>query len=278
MSLSQADLQVIQTVFGKTAEELSGAISSDSEVSLDLRLNGRVLSQEAEQELRATATDAGVEIGFKKLAKAAGIELGAGEKDADIIAGKLKTGITTALEDKYKNMTPTEELVAAQSKAAEWEQKYGKLNETYEGSSAKVVEWEQKYSGLENEIKQNDINSTLTKAFPDKMKMDRDDALLIARNAFDFERTDNGIVAKRNGQIVTNPVGDPEKIDNVIKSFVEEKQWIKSAGMGGGDRGAGGSTLPGGMTDDAALSYLTEKGIDPMSREGSEAFSQLTSK
>lgn len=275
--LSQANKEIIATVLNVTVDELSGALSSENEVTLDLRLGGRVISQEEESRLKTTSTDAGVEIGMKKIAKAAGLDLQPGEKDAQLIADKLKTSITTTLEDKYKNMTPSEELIALQTKAQEWEQKYGKLNETYETANTKVQEWEQKYNGLQNDIIQKDINSNLLKAFPDKMKMDKDDALLIARNAFEFDNTETGIIAKRNGQIVTDPVGNPEKLENIIKSFVEEKQWIKTNGMNGSDRGANGSGLPKGMNDEQAMQYIKEAGKDPMSSEGSAMFLELTS-
>ena len=132
MALSQADLQVIQTVFGKTAEELSGALSSDQEVSLGLRLNGRVISQEEEQKLKTNLTDAGIEIGYKKLAKAAEIDLAEGEKDAAIIAEKIKTNITTSLEEKYKNPKPGEREKELEGKLEAEQLKYNKLLETHE--------------------------------------------------------------------------------------------------------------------------------------------------
>ena len=274
MALSQADLQVIQTVFGKTAEELSGALSSDQEVSLGLRLNGRVISQEDERLLKETSVKQGKEIGYKEVAKNLGIELESGEKDPVIIADKLKSSITTTLVDKYKNMQPTEELELARSKAEEWENKYNKLNGTYEETKNSVTEWESKYSKLEGDIRQKDVNNTILKTFPEKMKMDRSDALLIARNAFEFEQTENGLIAKRNGQIVTDAVGNPEKIDNVIASFVEEKKWIKQSGMGGTDRSSTG--MPKFEDYDKAIAYVREAGKDPMSPEGSKMLKELT--
>lgn len=280
MSLSQADKQVLQHFFGEEViDKLSGAITSETEVSLGLSTNGKkLMSQEEIDNATKANQDAYIEIGYKKVAKEAGIELDSGEKDPKIIADKLKAGITSSLEEKYKNMTPTEELLAASEKAKEWENKYNKLNETYEGTVSKVGEWEQKYTGLEKEIKTKDINNRIRKSFPDKMKMDIDDALLIVRNNFEFEDGDNGMVIKRNGETITDPVGNPDKMENVIKSFVEEKKWIKSSGMGGGDRSGGGSGLPKGMNDDDAIKYIVESGNDPMSPEGSKMLMELTAK
>lgn len=275
--LSQADLQVIQTVFGKTEEELSGALSSTEEVSLGLKLNGRVLSQDDEKELRNTLTNAGIEIGYKKLAKASGIELSSGEKDATIIADKLKTNIETKLEEKYKNRTPAEELIAEQQKVKEWEKKYDTLKTTYDEAAIEISEWESKYTQKEAEIKEKEVNNFILTTFPSKMEMDKDDARLIVRSKYDFTGED-GVIDKSTGNIVLDRVGNAEKPENVILSLVESKGWIKGAGMGGDDRNPDRNGLPKGMTDDAAMKYIQEAGKDPMSAEGTDMFVQLTSK
>jgi hypothetical protein len=272
MAISQADQQVIQTVFGKTAEELSGALSSTEEVSLDLRLNGRVITQDEEKALGESKITQGKELGYKDVAKALGIELAAGEKDPNIISEKFKTTLSSTYEEKYKNATPSDELLEAAKRAQEWEDKYKKLNGTYEETTAKLTDWESKYSSLEGQIKQKELNNKILKAFPEKMKMDRDDALLITLSNLEFD----GENVMRDGKVITDPVGNPEKLENIVKSFVEEKQWVKVKGMDGSDRKPNGNNLPGGMNDDQALSYIIEAGKDPMSPEGSKMFMELT--
>ncbi len=69
MSLTKADLKTIQTVFGKTAEEISGALSSDNEVSLDLKLPGKVYKPDEIETLKTDNQDIGIQIGYKKVAK-----------------------------------------------------------------------------------------------------------------------------------------------------------------------------------------------------------------
>ena len=284
MKLSQADENVFMTLFGKEVfDKLSGALKSDDgELSLGAKINGRVISQEDETKLKTTLTDAGIEIGYKKLSKAAGIELASGEKDADIIAGKIKTGITATLEEKYKGQTPDDELKASQKKVTDLESAQTKLMTTYEQSKADLEESNKKYSGLQTEMKTASINNTILSVFPDKMKQDKKDALLITTNAFDFsqEREIDGkmtgvTIDRLTNSIVTDPVGKPEKRENVIKAFVETKGWVKGSGMNGKDRG-GESGLPKGMTDDAAMKYIEEAGKDPMSSEGSQMFTDLT--
>lgn len=276
MSFSQADIQVIQTVFGKTFEEISGALSSEQEVSLGLRLNGRVITQEEEGELKEKGIQQGKQIGYKEIAKGLDLSLDSGEKDPLIIAEKLKTTLSSTLEEKYKGQTPSDELTAALEKNKDWENKYNKLNGTYEETVSKVGELEHKYTGLQEENKNKELNNTILKSFPDKMKMDKDDALLIARNSFNFEHTDNGLVVKKDGQIVTDPVGNPATVDTIIKSFVEEKKWIKGSGMNGSDRGGSGSRFPKGLDHDAAVKYIKEAGHDPMDPKGSEMYIEVT--
>jgi len=276
--ISQADLKVIQTVFGKTAEELSGAISSEQEVSLGLRLNGRVISQEVESALKTTLTDAGVEIGLKKIAKEIGLTLEAGEKDAKIIAEKLKASISTELEEKYKNPAPGEKERELEEKLIAERLKYDKLFGTHDLTLKQIEEKEKAFNGLQKEIKTKERNNSILKTFPEKMKMNRDHALLIITNTFEFDEVDGQQVIKKGGQVVTDAVGKPEKLENIIPSFVEENGWVKGSGMGGDDRPPTGSNK-GGKTPDEAAKIVKEKyGDNAASTEGIKLYSELTAK
>jgi hypothetical protein len=128
---TKSDLEIIATVFGKKAEDVSSAISAQEEVALNLRLNGKIHTQEEIDALKKTHTDAGVEIGSKNVAKALGIELDAGEKDPAKVAEKYKAKLTAELEEKFKNPDPSKELAAAIKKQQEFESKYNTLLETH---------------------------------------------------------------------------------------------------------------------------------------------------
>jgi hypothetical protein len=108
------------------------------------------------------------------------------------------------------------------------------------------------------------------------MGMDRNDALLITTNTFEFEELDGKKVIKRSGEIIRNGAGEPETYENVINSFVEEKKWIKVKGMNGGDRGGGGGKT--GLTAEQAEKAIIESGKDPGSTEGLKMFNEMTSK
>ena len=276
MSISQADLQTIATVFDKKTDEISSAISQEGEVSLGLKLNGRVISQEDEKTLKDTIRAAGVEIGFKQIAKEAGFDLSPEDKDAKVIADKLKVNITTALEDKYRNPQPGEKEKELTEKLESEQLKYNKLLKTHETTSKEIEEWQTKYQTKEKEIKTKERNNSILKHFPDKMKQDRSDALLIFVNTFEFDESDGKQVVKRNGEIVTDSVGKPEVLENIVSSFVEEKNWIKGSGMNGNDRNSG--SKKGGRTPEEAQKVITEKlGVgNEATPEGIKMFRELT--
>lgn len=280
MKLSQADENVLTTLFGKeVVEKLSGALKSeDGELSLGVRLNGRVITQDDEKLLKENAVQQGKEIGSKELARELKINLDSGEKDPKIIAEKLKSSIITTLEDKYKNPQPGEREKELEEKLKAEGAKYDKLFGTHSETLTLIEEKDKAFTGLQSEIKTKERNNNILKSFPEKMKMDRNDALLITTNSFDFEDVDGKTVArsKADGQIVTTGTGQPETIDNVVKSFVEKKQWVKGTGMGGGDRSTSGKK--GGKTPEEAHKFLTEKGVNPSSPEGIKEFRELTSK
>jgi hypothetical protein len=274
--ISQADLKVISTVFGKTLDEISGALSSDQEVSLDLRLNGKVITDEQQKEIKETAVKQGKEIGYKDVAKALEIDLDAGEKDPVKIAEKLKTNLSSVLEEKYKTQTPTEELLNAAKKATEWEEKYKTLFTTHKEKEKEVDEWKTKYTSQEQKIKDESLNNKILSVLPEKLGIDKSDALLIIKNSLRFA-DENGKTHIYNGdKLIADPVGEPEDITNVIPSFAEQKGWIKKeGGMSGSDRG-GGQYHPKGYSADQAMKYLKEKEISPASPEGLKIFNELT--
>lgn len=276
--ISQDDLKVISTVFDKPIDEISGAISNEQEISLGLRLNGKVITQEEEKNLRESGVKQGKELASKELAKSLGLELESGEKDPVVIAEKLKNNLSASFEEKYKNQSPSEELLELQSKIQESENKYEKLKTTYEESQSLINEKENQYNELQNKIKNEALNNKILQSLPEKLRIDKNDALVIIRNSLQFDETEDGhLLVKRDDQIVTDPVGKPEKIENVIKSFIEEKKYIKGAsGMNGDDRSPSGVVTPKGMSYDEAVKYLETKGIDPMSKDGMEMFSKMT--
>jgi len=277
MPISQADLQVISTVFGKNIDEISGALSSQEEVSLGLRLNGKVLTQEEQKLLKETAVQQGKEISAKELAKALELELAPGEKEATIIAEKLKAQLSGILEEKYKTRTPSDEQIELAKKAVEWEDKYKKLFDTHKTIEQDLTSWKEKYTQKERAIEEEKLSNKILSLFPADMDMDKSDALLITKSVIAFDKDENGnTVCKYDGKLITNAVGEPEPIENVIPWLVDKKKWIKTQGMGGGDRNPDN---PGGRSNyspDEARNILIASNIAPTSQEGLKKFAAMT--
>lgn len=276
--ISQVDLQTIATVFGKTSDEISSAISQENEIALGLRLPGKVYTQEEIDDLKTSVRGAGVEIGLKQVGKIFGVDLSGEDKTPDLIAQKIKTTISKEFEEKYKNQTPSDELIELKKQIEEQQKSYEKLKGTYDTTITQVDEWKNKYSELENNYESKELNNKILGYLPEKLKLEKEDALNLIRLGVQVEKTDNGVIYKRNGQIITDAVGKPEILENIVKSFVEEKKWIRGSGMNGKDTEIGGSGLPKGLTESDAYKWLEDRNIEPMSEEGTEKFIQLTSK
>jgi molecular chaperone GrpE (heat shock protein) len=275
MAISQEDSKVLAAVFGEeVAEKISGAVTED--LTLGLRLNGKILSPEQIRAERESGIIQGKELGYKDIAKESGITLDAGEKDPKIIAEKLKNGLSAFFEEKYKNQTPTEETIALAKKASEYEEKNKKLLETVQTKEREAGEWQEKYTRKERETFEEKLNNRVIAAFGKDMKFDRGDALLITRSKIEFSPDESGnIICKREGKIITNAMGDPETPENVVLSFSEEKGWYKQGGMGGSDRkNEAGSKYPSGLDDEGKRQWLKGKGIAPLSPEGLKIMSE----
>lgn len=274
--LSQSDVQTIQTVFGIKADELSGALSSTEEVSLGLKLPGKIYKPDEIESLKTTNQDAGIEIGYKKVAKAAGIDLDAGEKDPSIIADKLKTGIEKTLEEKYKSANPSEELTKALEAKVAAENKYNVLLGTHDKLKGDYENATKEYQTLQQQISAKERENEILSYFPKEMNMDRADGLLIVKNLLVTEEVDGAKHHKINGELVTDPLGNPASLKDAVSKLVEDKGWVKGKGKGGDDEVGHGPSLPSDLSDDKAMEYLEKKGINPMSTEGSKMMIELT--
>jgi hypothetical protein len=282
MKLSQVDTQVLTTLFGEeVVTKLSGALpTEDGELSLGLRINGKVLTEDQQKEIRENGIKQGKELGYKEVAKSLEITLDAGEKDPEKIAEKLKTSISSVLEEKYKNPNPTKEQIELAKKVAEAEEKYKTLLNTHKTKEIELEEWKGKYEQKEKAIKEESLNNKILSVLPKDITMDKGDALLIIKNSLNFEDNDGKTVISKGDKKYFDPLGEPETLENVIPLFAEEKGWIKKeGGMGGGNRGGeGGGVGHKGLTPEQAHKYLKEKGIAATSPEGLKVFNEITAK
>lgn len=281
MQINDSDKQVLTKLFGEEkVEQLSGALSSDDgELSLGLKLGGRIVSQEEEKQLREEGVQQGKQIGYKEVAKGLEIDLGEGEKDPVIIADKLKNTLSSVYEEKYKNATPDDKLQEYEEKIKAYDSKYNKLLETHKAKESEIEKWQQEFNNLKTDIKQKEINGKVLKGLPKGLKYEPEDALYLAHKYLDFKEEGEKLVAvdKDTGLIITDGVGEPDTIDNALKYLADKKNWYtRKAGMNGSDSGSGKPSVPGGKTPDEAMQLIKEKGIAPASAEGLKLFKEYT--
>lgn len=273
---SEADQLVIQTVFGKTAEEISGALSSTEVVPLGLKLSGKIYKPDEIETIKTSNQDIGIEIGYKKVSKAAGLTLEAGEKDPDIIAEKLKTGIETTLAEKYKNQTPPEELANALNAVKTAEDRYNVLLGTHDKMKEDLDLSNNNYIKLQSDIQTKEMENEILSYFPEQMTMDRGDGLLIVKNVLKTDDVDGVKKYSYNGELITDNLGNPAPLKDVVGLIVEDKKWVKGAGTGEGDKKKTGGTMPTNLSDDDAMEYIIKQNKEPMSTEGSQMMVELT--
>ena len=77
------------------------------------------------------------------------------------------------------------------------------------------------------------VNSTLPNTLP--KGIEKQDALMIAKNSFQFKETENGIAIEKDGKLLTDKVGNVRKPEDVLQEFYIAKEWTKAGGRGGTD-------------------------------------------
>lgn len=284
MEISQADKTVLSTLFGEeVVTRLSGALpETEGELSLGLNLGGKKLYDPEDVVKKANiGRDAGIEIGYKNVAKEAGVDLMDGEKDPKIIISKYKQKIVSELEEQYKNPKPTEELERAMKKALDFETKYTQLNETFNLTKQEVEEWKSKYEKKEVEIKEENLNNKILTSLPKKMVINEEDALLIAKNNLVFDADDDGkevIRDKRSGKLYVDGASNPLELKDVLKLIAEDRGWVGSNPAPDGGNGNGQPRAVKGLSMEQAIEKIKKEGLDPMSTEGLIKYREYTKK
>jgi len=273
--LSQADLQVIQTVFGKTTEELSGAISSTEEVTLGLALKGKVYTPEEAKALEVKSQDAWIQIGVKKMAHELEVELGEGEKDVTIIASKLRAKVDEEFEEKYKDQTPDEKLAQSIKAKEAIEEQYKALHRTFREKEVELKKEQESSAEYKKTVAQKEFDNNMLSYFPEKLLTDRGDALLISKNAISSEEIDGTTYYSINGERVLAADGIPADLKTTVQKLSENKGWVKGVGKKGEDDKKGYHAITN-MSDNDAMAALEKRGVNPMSPEGSKQFSEMT--
>lgn len=151
------------------------------------------------------------------------------------------------------------------------DEKFNNLKKDYDEIQGKLTNAMESNTNLEKEYKTRlfgvQITTKINSLIPEKTKIPKDDITTLFLNNYSVDTDDQGrTVVKKGNEILKDGVLNPLTLETVLNTFLDERKYIDKNGMGGGDRGAGGSSKFKNMTE--FMAYCKKNDIEPMSTEG----------
>lgn len=264
----------ISEVTGKSTEEITTAITSESEVSLG-DINGTYYTQEENELRNKTVRASGVEIGIKQAYKAAGIEFSDNEKNPESLVSKFQAHYSSnsQLQSDYDELKRQLDGKGATVKEYnELKSSYDTLKGTYEREKGEL---EGELNTIKTKQSQRDITNFIESTFPEKATLSREDLTAIAQSRYTvFKGEDGEFYAKKGGETVKGKTGEPKKAKDLYSTLWEGYIKQEDNGVGANKRkGQSGQK----MSPEEAYKYIKETtDIAPTSDEGMKMFSELT--
>jgi hypothetical protein len=141
------------------------------------------------------------------------------------------------LLNAYKNKILADAKIEPAEKVKELEQKLSTLQKT-------VGEYEQTLAAKDSEVTSVKINTELYKHIPapkeDGPALDQDDIIdMMRRKGYDYKLEGGKVVVYKDGQKMTDKVGNDLGAKDVVESFLKERKLITEAAPLPTGRGAG---------------------------------------
>lgn len=156
---------------------------------------------------------------------------------------KEKLGVSVDGKDLDKVVEAYGEMKLKEaSKGGEWVEEKKKLQGKLTEAEKKAQQIEQDYS---KKLFNIELRSEIMGLIPDDTtlpKSDLVDLFMLRRSA---TNEDGKTIWTKNGEKITDSKLDPLGTKEVVSSFLDEGQYIKKAGMGGGDGGGSGGSSDG---------------------------------
>lgn len=254
-----------------TPSKLTELISSDEELELTVNKVNLFNDDEVTQ-LKNNSYKDGLVFGTEKLVKSfrdvneldfeGKIKYGA---DGRVDYESLAKHISEPFESKIKstNTKPSEEI-------KEWESKYNTLKGTYE---TEQNAWKIEKENLSNKLTDINKNQYLMSSMPDLTGIKKEQAIILFKNDYTIDQKENGFVAKKNGEILKDNIGNPLPIKDVANLWAVDNGWLKNGGRNGDDE-PGGSH--GKFKDESeAYAYMRKNNIIPGSEEADKILKQI---
>lgn len=197
---------------------------------------------------------------------------------SEILAKDIKKNFNIESESKDINevvkLYGTKILTDANIKPDE---KYGNLEKDYKEIQRKLEESIESNSSLESDYKTRlfgiQITTKINSLIPEKTKIPKEDITTLFLTNYSVDKDEQGrTVVKKGNEILKDGVLNPLTLETVLNTFLDERKYIEKGGMGGGDRGGGGSAKFKNMTEYVA--YCEKNNIEPMGVEGQALLSK----
>lgn len=223
--LSPSLIQKIESLL--KIKGLEAAIKDEKEVDIAIDEKLSTFTEEEIQTLKSNSykdgKKAGVEMEVDELKKEMGLEF----------QGKTVKGLSDAIKKK----TLEEAKIEPAEKVKELEQKLSTAQNT-------VKELEGKIAEKDNEVASTKVNTELYKYIPppkeDGPAIDQDDIIYkMKREGLEFKFENGKIIPYKNGQKLTDKVGNDLAPKEVVEGFLKEKKLIAEPAPTPGGRGAG---------------------------------------
>jgi hypothetical protein len=258
MALKKESAEAIAAALGLDATQLTEALASENEVEIEVPTG--LFIPETEKEAFVTRLKkegynegkvAGVEMEVKRLKEQFGIQKEG--KSIDVLLDGFKEKITTEIK------TPTDEKVKTLTSQME------ELRKTY---TTDLTHRDGEIQKLQQQLKDNQVNSTLRSHVPEGLKgLNPDQFLHVTKLEYQFDVDDSGqLVAKKGNEIVTDKLQKPRPVREILTEYAVSNGWIAKEGRAGGNEPGGSSTTFKTMHE--VQKHMHINGIDPMSSEG----------
>jgi len=257
--LSKDTLTKLAAVLSITVEDFENKIKAEKEEALEVPA---LFNQAQIDLLKKTRFEEGKkaagEISVKELREKFGIQTET--KDFD------------ELFEKYGEKVKSEVLKNPSDREKQLNEDLTKLRDKIKNDSES---WGKEKLNLESSIYQERATGQLLGLIPEGTIIPRTDILTLFRSEHEVVNLDGKTAIKKNGQILKDTLEQPVAIDSVVKTWLDERKFVKpGAGGSGGDGGSEGGT-PKLKTMTEFMTYCQSKGIAPLSPEGLKLRTEL---
>ena len=226
--LNADSLQSLSEITGKSVEELTTAITSKDEVSIELP-RGTFFTDDELNSRDKSKYEEGKKVGIEKPIKEKARELGYEINGKAGLEGFLEIH-NTKLKELYSK-DASEQVIDLQT-----------ANENQKNAyESELKAKDDLLNALQGKLLGQRVNNSLLSVMPKETTIDKSDILTLFKGAHSIEELEGQLVVKRGDEVVRDPKSTkPISVDQVFSEWVVEKKFIANpGGRGLGNQGGG---------------------------------------